>query len=1506
MANHSIEIDVTLNMDTVGRDFDRLEQSARSGVRSVVRAADQMTIAIAEIGTEARGTAQDYGRAADQMADSSVDAADSTSDLGEAVEETADSTEDLGDHLQNMEDAQEDLRRATEETTESQEEFQQSTEESTESQEEFQQTTEDTTQSVEKSRESFLHWGNIAKTAITGVTVVAGALFAAMGAGAGAAVKFGTEYKQASNSIQASTGATKEEMQELSEVMKNVYANNFGEDMNDVADAVANVKKNIGGTDEEIQKATENAFAFRDTFGYEIPESTRAAKAMMDNFGISVETAYDLMAKGAQNGLDYSGELIDNINEYSVQFGKAGLSAADMFNIMQSGADSGAWNLDKIGDAVKELNVRLVDGSDTTAEGLKAIGMNADEVAKKMSQGGDVARETYQKVVKGLAEMDDKQAQNIAGVNLFGTMWEDLGPGVVAQLGTLEGAYNDVSGTMNQINEVKYDDAGSALEALKRKAQTSLLLPISEDILPAISGATEAAAGYIDQLASAYESEGINGLIEEAGNIFSDIATKAAEEAPHMVEIAASFIEQMVEGFKSNSGRLAEAGENLVRSMCSAAVQLLPSELQKPVEEAVDDVISSVTGGGIKNALKTFKTMFENGFKAVTKVTKTVLPPFVKIVDKTADNMDVLIPLVAGAAAAFKGYAIVQTVTKNIKAMSAVTATLTAMERANALQVAAATGALTLKQMAVGVLTGKITLATAAQAAWNAVLSAFGGPVGLVLTGVAAVTGALAAYNLITDNSSESQENLNESLEKVNDQFDTVGDSVRTFSDGMKNAGSIFDDFNDSIIVSNEVQQEVAERMDSVQSEITQIAKTATEERRELTQSEIDRLGELFTQMKEITEQELAIQNSYAAAVKDSAESLASTYEGNAEGYQQASLKIINSAYETKDAVVDKAYEQMLETNAVNKQLADNVEGYSQEWYEEQTRASQERYQQAVDAANKECGDTLAIVQQGYMDRADAGIEYLTKVIEANAQVEEEKERHNSALEDLDEAYKEDWINNEYNIQTAQKEYNQKTRSENEAHTQKMADIWGQLTDSMSREQLEQAGVLLAMVAQTATCGENMDDETKTLVTNFIDSLSGMPDETREKFENTVKGAMEGLEGFDEIEKIAEDQGISFLEALAEVLDVHSPSKAVKEIFSYVAPGAIAGLEEGKSGLMEKGKELVSSFLGTLESADLKGAGKQVTEQVVNGFNTVNATGSGILLGMQYATGVSETKKKNSIVGKGIATTTRAAIAAISALMTGRTFGEQYATGVSETKKKNSIIGNAVAASARAAMAAVDATLTGTTLGSQFASGVGSKNSAAKSAGTGLSVAAASGLTVGDFYGKGADAGQGYVNGMLSKLRAAADAGAQVALAAMNAVKQTQASNSPSKKTLKLGKDFDQGYINGIVALAGEAIISAGEMGRKSVQALKENLCPVSLDFDVETAMQRTDAVVASRVSSYAAPQTEVQKQYSGTDEWKKKADYFLSNLREMLDGQETVCEWKDREIMRMFRELRV
>lgn len=326
---------------------------------------------------------------------------------------------------------------------------------------------------------------------------LSGASLAAVGAGAAVvgvgalAVGAANNVNSAMNSFIAMTGKGTEESERYQEVMENIYAGNYGENFEDIGQAMGTVVQQLGDMDDvDLQNVTESAFSLQKTFGYDIQESTRAAKAMMDNFGTSGEEAMNLIATGAQNNLEYSGELLDSISEYSVQFGKMGLDAEDMFAIFEKGADSGAFSLDKVGDAVKEMSIRVVDGSDTTREGFELLGLDADEMAEKFAAGGETAKEAFDETLEALASMEDPIEQNTAGVDLMGTMWEDLGPEAVSALADIEeGAYN-ASDAMNQIKDVSDDDLGSKFEELKRSAEL-LLVPLGEALIPLLSTLAE-------------------------------------------------------------------------------------------------------------------------------------------------------------------------------------------------------------------------------------------------------------------------------------------------------------------------------------------------------------------------------------------------------------------------------------------------------------------------------------------------------------------------------------------------------------------------------------------------------------------------------------------------------------------------------------------------------------------------------------------------------------------------------------------------------------------------------------------------------------------------------------------------------------------------------------------------------------------------------------------------------------------------------------------------------
>ncbi len=143
--------------------------------------------------------------------------------------------------------------------------------------------------------------------------------------------------QKASNQIQASTGLTGEALEQYKDVLESVYANNYGDSLDDVSQSIAKITHNMGELDDTtLQSVTESAITLRDTFDMDLDETLRGAKSLMYQFGLTAEEAFDLLGSGAQSGLNYTDELGDNISEYGGNFAQAGYSAKEYFQLLKT------------------------------------------------------------------------------------------------------------------------------------------------------------------------------------------------------------------------------------------------------------------------------------------------------------------------------------------------------------------------------------------------------------------------------------------------------------------------------------------------------------------------------------------------------------------------------------------------------------------------------------------------------------------------------------------------------------------------------------------------------------------------------------------------------------------------------------------------------------------------------------------------------------------------------------------------------------------------------------------------------------------------------------------------------------------------------------------------------------------------------------------------------------------------------------------------------------------
>ena len=285
------------------------------------------------------------------------------------------------------------------------------------------------------------------------------------------------------NSLQAQTGMTTDEVDELKNKMFELYEGNYGDSLNGLADTISLVKHNIDETDpEKIADIARNAIVMSDTFDSDVEENLRGVNALMKNMKLTADEAFDYIAKASQNGLDKTHELTDNLAEYSQIWSQAGFSAQKMFSILQNGLDSGAYNLDKVNDFVKEFTISLSDGR--IAENIKSFSNESKDLFEELKSGKATQADVFQSIINDLSNMTNQQEALTLASTVWSSLGEDNAMAVLTSLNTVNDKYADVAGTMQEINDIQYNDINNQIETLGRQFEVDILLPIVNGITP--------------------------------------------------------------------------------------------------------------------------------------------------------------------------------------------------------------------------------------------------------------------------------------------------------------------------------------------------------------------------------------------------------------------------------------------------------------------------------------------------------------------------------------------------------------------------------------------------------------------------------------------------------------------------------------------------------------------------------------------------------------------------------------------------------------------------------------------------------------------------------------------------------------------------------------------------------------------------------------------------------------------------------------------------------------
>ena len=1080
---------------------------------------------------------------------------------------------------------------------------------------------------------------SIASKGVAALSTTFTAVSGAIVAGGTAATKVGSSFEAAMSKVSAISGATGKDLSALTDKAKEMGAKTKFS-ASESASALQYMAM-AGWKTEDMLNGIDGIMSLAAADGLDLASTSDIVTDALTAFGMKASDSShfaDVLAKTSSSANTNVSMLGESFKYVAPLAGAMGYSAEDVsvaLGLMANSSIKGSM----AGTSLKTALSNLSAPTKAMKEVMDKYGVSISDANGKALPLSDVLKNLREKF-GGLSEAE----QTAAASTLFG---KEAMSGMLAIINASDSDFNTLTTNINNSNgaaktmaETMQNNLQGQITILK-SALEGLGIEIYQGIQTPLKDAAVEAQAYVNKLTNAFKKGGLSGLIEEAGSIFGELAVKAAEAAPKMVDSAVRFIQSFVNGIAKNADKLSAAAVNIIQTLINSCVKnasklvsaaktivfsiannlvkLLPKEVQKPVAETIKNIQKSFESGGLRSAIKTVGNIIKNVGQVITNVAKVVLPPLSNAVDFLAGKLNVILPVLAGIYTAYKAYSIISTITAFVTAH-------TAAVTAESLAEAASTGAISLKQIAVGLLTGEIGLATAAQYAWNLAMSL--NPIGLVVTAVAALAVGIAALTLTMGESknsthelAEAQAKLKEANAKLGTSYEEIGNKFSDFKSGIENAGSIFDDFNEKILISDDEKQKLSDNMDSVQTEITTICRNAADKRKELTAGEVQRLDELFKKMHELSDQELELEKSKQGVVTTQAKALNEASGKSLDEYTNRAKKLANTAEKTRKTVIDKAYEQYTEEVALLDLRLKNDKSYSKKEHDEAVKAAEKKYKSAIDAANKEAGDTLAILKKGYLDRAEALNSGTKKINQLKKQEENENKRHTDKLKKIQSDYEKEIDGLKYKGLSSSEfifERGNIIDKKEKAKIQEKADHakkWLKIKNGYTKEledknyQTQLAGFTNLQALYETYTGKT-DKKSQEIVQAFYRPMKSMEKETKESFKSAMDGAIKGLEDKENtLYHKAKTIANGFISTFKRMFDQHSPSRVFRKMFKQNMEGAELGLEDEAKNLYKRGGDISTKFTQKMkDSLSLDGLVARMREGVEAGKKLLSDT----------------------------------------------------------------------------------------------------------------------------------------------------------------------------------------------------------------------------------------------------------------------------------------------------------
>lgn len=934
--------------------------------------------------------------------------------------------------------------------------------------------------------------GSLTKTGLSILTKGVAAVSAGLTAASGYAVKVGSDFESGMSEVAAISGASGKALQALTDKAKEMgsttkfSATESAEALKYMAMAGWDTDKMLSGLPGVMNLAAasgENLGTVSDI----VTDSMTAFGMAADEAGHFADVLAQASSKSNTN-VALMGETFKYVAPVAGALGYSVEDAAVAIGLMANSGIKGS----QAGTALRSTLSRLAKPTDEVEAAMEDLGISLTDNEGNMKSLGEVML-NMRKGFKNLTK--DQQAQYAASI-----AGQEGMSGLLAivnasdeDFNTLTEAIQNSDGAAQSMADTMQDNLKGAV-TIAKSALEGLGITVYEEISTPMKNAVETATEYTGQLQRAFEAKGIEGAVSTLGTVLASAATKVAQAAPKMVDAGANMIVSFVQGISKNARKLSTAAVNVGKSLVSALLKFVPEagkaglklitafakqlvgyKLGKDIESLGSTIIKSFSdiSRSVSNAIGKITPLIEKMASAAIKAAEGGIEVLANTIEFLCNHIDVVLPLVSAAATAFAALSIAKNAATWIQGATTAFQGLTAAMSLN-----------------------PFTLAVAGAAALVAIL----------VTAIAMQEDTVTSAERLA----ESQENLAESCQGVFDQYGA-------WSDAVKAADGSLDALTSTMGIAKDKQQELAAEMDAVQAQITAIMKTASDERRGYTEAEIQTLQDLFAQMRSLSEQELAIQQSYQDAVLTQASNLLDAENMTAESYTEYAARIAAQAETTRDAVINSAsdkytqaisYAEQEREAVLNSEAGKNEEqkALAEQAYQDAINTAAKEYQAAVDAANAKCNDTSEIIAQGYAKNADLAHAWSEEQAMIAA---EETANANAYKQELIDVYQNyiDEVNRKGYEEVSDKDNLQKQLLDiEERYTDRIASTNNRRAANLDEATQKQIATLLEMVAESGSAYDDLDSTTQQMVDGFMENIDRLSPETKESLNDTLKG----------------------------------------------------------------------------------------------------------------------------------------------------------------------------------------------------------------------------------------------------------------------------------------------------------------------------------------------------------------------------------------------------------------